>query len=74
MKNEWEIPFLIFLAVYAPTYGLLQFMVLRVNRHLPVNERLSHGWRGSRLRVEYNRLFPQSELYAITMKLSAMLS
>ena len=74
MQNEWAVPFLIFLAIYAPTFGLLQFMVLRVNRHLPANERLSHGWPGSRLRVEYTRLFPRSQLYAITMKMSAMLA
>ena len=73
MTNEVRAPFLIFLAIYLPTYGLIQFMVLRVNRHLPYSERISHGWPGNRLRVEYARLFPKSHLYAMTMGLSATL-
>lgn len=65
--------FLIFVGIYVVTFGLLEFMVWRVNKQLPVGERLSYGLPGARLRVEYTRLFPKSQLYATTMKLSATL-
>ncbi len=72
MQNEVAVAFLILVAIHVTTFGLLQVMVLRVNRHLPANERLSHGWPGRRLRVEYSRLFPRSHLYAVTMRMALM--
>ena len=71
MNSELALAFFgVLIVLYAPVWGLVLFMTFRVNQHLPTAERLSYGWPGQRLRVEYARLFPQSGLYDVVVKLS----
>ena len=73
MNPEWTAPFLIILPVYLAALGLFHFMIFRVNKHLPPEERIPHSlYLGSRdrLRDEYQRLYPRSRLYPLTMALS----
>lgn len=59
-----------FTAFYLVAFGLYHLMVLRVNQYLPPDSRIPHslslvGW--NRLAREYERFYPRSSLYPLTM-------
>jgi len=77
MKSPWSSLatslFLIFLVFYFPSFGLFHWMIYKVNRALPAQERIAHSlyWGGwSRLRNQYSQLYPGSPLYLITLSLT----
>jgi hypothetical protein len=62
--------FIVFVALYLPTFGLLHFMILRVNRNLPKCQRIPHSlsWGNwTKLANEYKGFYPRSLLYRLTV-------
>ncbi len=60
---------------YLPALGLFHLMIFRVNRHLPMREKIPHslylgGWR--RLRDQYKGFYPRSVLYELTLSSSVV--
>src|ERR1700674_1210396 len=57
-------------AFYFPAFFLYHFMVFRVNKNLPPNERIPHSLtfgQRDRLATEYKSLYPRSIIYQLTL-------
>ena len=57
-------------AFYFAAFFLYHFMVFRVNRNLPPNERIPHSLtfgQRDRLATEYKSLYPRSIVYQLTL-------
>ena len=69
--NRYETAlFVALLPFYFVAFGLYQFMVFAVNKHLAASEKIAHSlfWRGwNRVRNNYKGLYPKSSIYQLSL-------